>query len=153
MQTYYTHKSSRVGSSGVGPFGCMLFDNWVDLNPHQIETAIFALSSHLSTRYCSPMRLVFTRRTKQASCRTNIGGTAVGTRWLSAKRCSISNERWEVPDKFNCHSLFRMQDTRRITQKEEWFPVSRNREDSPVVMQGLLPWRGGDGDGRQHDNC
>lgn len=45
---YYAHELSRVGGSGVDRLGRALFDACVDLNPHQIEAAIFALRSPIS---------------------------------------------------------------------------------------------------------
>ena len=45
---YFAHELSRVGGSGVDRIGRALFDACVDLNPHQIEAAIFALRSPVS---------------------------------------------------------------------------------------------------------
>lgn len=45
---YYGHELSRVGGIGVDRLGRALFDACVDLNPHQIEAALFALRSPLS---------------------------------------------------------------------------------------------------------
>ncbi|WP_286818142.1 SNF2-related protein, partial [Desulfobacter sp. UBA2225] len=45
---YYAHELSRVGGTGVDRLGRALFDACVDLNPHQIEAALFALRSPLS---------------------------------------------------------------------------------------------------------
>jgi len=45
---YYAYELSRVGGSGVDRLGRALFDACVDLNPHQIEAALFALQSPLS---------------------------------------------------------------------------------------------------------
>lgn len=45
---YFAHELSRVGGSGVDRLGRALFDACVDLNPHQIEAALFALRSPLS---------------------------------------------------------------------------------------------------------
>jgi hypothetical protein len=46
--SYYAHELSRIGGSGVDRLGRALFDACVDLNPHQIEAALFALRSPLS---------------------------------------------------------------------------------------------------------
>jgi superfamily II DNA or RNA helicase len=46
--SYYAHELSRVGGAGVDRLGRALFDACVDLNPHQIEAALFALRSPLS---------------------------------------------------------------------------------------------------------
>ena len=45
---YYAHELSRIGGSGFDRLGRALFDACVDLNPHQIESALFALRSPLS---------------------------------------------------------------------------------------------------------
>ncbi len=45
---YYAHELSRIGGTGVDRLGRALFDACVDLNPHQIEAALFALRSPLS---------------------------------------------------------------------------------------------------------
>jgi len=45
---YYAYELNRVGGSGVDRLGRALFDACVDLNPHQIEAALFALRSPIS---------------------------------------------------------------------------------------------------------
>ena len=45
---YYAHELTRTGGKGVDRLGRTLFDACVDLNPHQIEAALFALRSPLS---------------------------------------------------------------------------------------------------------
>lgn len=45
---YYAHELNRVGGSGVDRLGRALFDACVDLNPYQIEAALFALRSPIS---------------------------------------------------------------------------------------------------------
>jgi superfamily II DNA or RNA helicase len=45
---YYAHELSRVGGEGVDRLGRALFDACVELNPHQIEAALFAMRSPLS---------------------------------------------------------------------------------------------------------
>lgn len=45
---YFSHELTRVGGKGVDRLGRTLFDARVDLNPHQIEAALFALRSPLS---------------------------------------------------------------------------------------------------------
>lgn len=50
--SYYAHELSRVGGTGVDRLGRALFDACVDLNPHQIEAALFALRSPFQRVYC-----------------------------------------------------------------------------------------------------
>ncbi|MGC1339500.1 MAG: SNF2-related protein, partial [Candidatus Binataceae bacterium] len=45
---YYAHDLTRRHSSGMDRLSMSLFDATVDLNPHQIEAALFALASPLS---------------------------------------------------------------------------------------------------------
>jgi hypothetical protein len=45
---YFAHDLTRRGSAGVDRLSMSLFDASVDLNPHQIEAALFALQSPLS---------------------------------------------------------------------------------------------------------
>jgi len=45
---YYAHELTRRHSSGMDRLSMSLFDATVDLNPHQIEAALFALASPLS---------------------------------------------------------------------------------------------------------
>jgi SNF2 family DNA or RNA helicase len=45
---YYAYDLTRIGGEGVDRLGKALFDACVDLNPHQIEAALFALRSPLS---------------------------------------------------------------------------------------------------------
>ncbi len=44
---YFAHELTRSGGQGVDRLGRALFDACVDLNPHQIEAALFALRSHI----------------------------------------------------------------------------------------------------------
>ncbi len=45
---YYAYELTRVGGEGVDRLSQSLFDACVDLNPHQIEAALFALRSPIS---------------------------------------------------------------------------------------------------------
>ncbi len=45
---YFAHDLTRRASSGMDRLSMALFDAAVDLNPHQIEAALFALQSPLS---------------------------------------------------------------------------------------------------------
>ncbi len=45
---FYAHELSRIGGAGVDRLGRALFDATVELNPHQIEAAMFALRSPLA---------------------------------------------------------------------------------------------------------
>lgn len=45
---YYADELSRVGGTSVDRHGRALFDAGVDMNPHQIEAALFVMWSPLS---------------------------------------------------------------------------------------------------------
>ena len=45
---YYALELMKSGGAGVDRLGRALFDACVDLNPHQIEAALFALRSPIS---------------------------------------------------------------------------------------------------------
>ena len=45
---YFAHDLTRRAVSGMDRLSMSLFDASVDLNPHQIEAALFALQSPLS---------------------------------------------------------------------------------------------------------
>jgi hypothetical protein len=45
---YFAHDLTRRAASGIDRLSMSLFDAAVDLNPHQIEAAVFALESPLS---------------------------------------------------------------------------------------------------------
>jgi hypothetical protein len=45
---YFALELTRAGGRGVDRLGRALFDACVDLNPHQIEAALFALRAPLS---------------------------------------------------------------------------------------------------------
>lgn len=45
---YFAHELTRIGGSGVERLSRSLFDAFVDLNPHQIEAALFAFRSPIS---------------------------------------------------------------------------------------------------------
>ena len=47
---YFAHDLTRRVTSGMDRLSMSLFDTAVDLNPHQIEAALFALQSPLSKR-------------------------------------------------------------------------------------------------------
>src|SRR5215471_17493180 len=45
---YFAHELTRIGGAGMDRISRSLFDACVDLNPHQIDAAAFALRSPLS---------------------------------------------------------------------------------------------------------
>ena len=45
---YYAYDLTKAGGKGVDRIGQSLFNASVDLNPHQVEAALFALRSPLS---------------------------------------------------------------------------------------------------------
>ena len=45
---YFAHELTRYGGDGIERLSRSLFDACVDLNPHQIEAAMFAIQSPIS---------------------------------------------------------------------------------------------------------
>ena len=45
---YYAHEITREGGKGIDRLSRSIFDACVDLNPHQIEAALFSLKSPLT---------------------------------------------------------------------------------------------------------
>lgn len=57
---YYAHELTiRHAAGGVDSLSQSLFDASVDLNPHQINAALFALNNPLSQRRCVGRRSGF----------------------------------------------------------------------------------------------
>src|SRR5271157_2547259 len=48
LAKYFAHDLTRRAANGIDRLSMSLFDAAVDLNPHQIEAAVFALESPLS---------------------------------------------------------------------------------------------------------
>jgi hypothetical protein len=79
-----------------------LFDASVDLNPHQIEAALFALKSPLSKGSVAwLMRSAWARRLKQVSSFASIGLNGDGGCWSSARLHCAKQWALELEEKFN----------------------------------------------------
>lgn len=53
--SYYAHDLTRLGEIGeMDRLGTTLFDSKVDLNPHQVDAALFAMSIAPSPRQHAP---------------------------------------------------------------------------------------------------
>lgn len=98
---YFAHELSRIGGEGVDQLGRALFDACVDLNPHQIEAAMFALRSPLSKGVLLADEVGLGK--------TIEAGLVLCQRWAEKKRrllviCPAAlRKQWELElaDKFN----------------------------------------------------
>ncbi|QEN03304.1 DEAD/DEAH box helicase [Thiospirochaeta perfilievii] len=101
---YYAHELNRVGGNGVDRLGKALFDACVDLNPHQIEAAMFALRSPLSKGVLLADEVGLGK--------TIEAGLVLCQSWSENKRCIIVicpaslRKQWavEMEEKFNLPS-------------------------------------------------
>lgn len=114
---FYAHELSRVGGTGVDRLGRALFDACVELNPHQIEAALFALRS--------PLAKGVLLADEVGLGKTVEAGLVLCQYWAERKRklliiCPASlRKQWglELSEKFNLPSVILDAKTYRETQK------------------------------------
>lgn len=103
---YFAHELTRQGGEGVDRLSRSLFDACVDLNPHQIEAALFALRSPVSKGVLLADEVGLGK--------TIEAGLAVCQHWAERKRrilivcpASIRKEVWasELEEKFHLPTL------------------------------------------------
>jgi hypothetical protein len=73
---YFAYDLTRRASSGLDRLSMSLFDAAVDLNPHQIEAALFALESPPPKGFSLPTKLDLGKRSRPASCCASSGLSA-----------------------------------------------------------------------------
>ena len=101
---YYAHEITREGGKGIDRLSRSIFDACVDLNPHQIEAALFALKSPLSKGVLLADEVGLGK--------TIEAGLVMSQLWAERKRkmiviCPASlRKQWaiELSDKFNIPS-------------------------------------------------
>lgn len=114
---YFAHELTRAGGKGVDRLGRALFDACVDLNPHQIEAALFALRSPLSKGVLLADEVGLGK--------TIEAGLVICQSWAENCRkilvvCPASlRKQWavELEEKFNLHSQILDAKTYRDSQK------------------------------------
>lgn len=114
---YFAHELTRTGGKGVDRLGRALFDACVDLNPHQIEAALFALRSPLSKGVLLADEVGLGK--------TIEAGLVICQSWAESKRkilivCPASlRKQWavEIEEKFNLPSKILDAKTYRNSQK------------------------------------
>lgn len=102
---YFAYELTRTGGTGIDRLGRALFDSVVDLNPHQIEAALFALRSPLSKGVLLADEVGLGK--------TIEAGLALSQYWAEKKRrilviCPASlRKQWsiELQEKFNLPSM------------------------------------------------
>lgn len=71
---YYANElTCRHAADSVDRLSQSLFDASVDLNPHQIDAALFALRNPLQQEYCLLMKLVWAKPSRQHWCYASTG--------------------------------------------------------------------------------
>lgn len=118
---YYAYELSRTGGKGVDRFGRALFDACVDLNPHQIEAALFALRSPLSKGVLLADEVGLGK--------TIEAGLVMCQRWAESQRktlviCPASlRKQWavELEEKFNLPNLKKEGENWKVRLIEEIF--------------------------------
>lgn len=78
---YYAHELTRQGGAGVERLSRSLFDACVDLNPHQIESALFAVRSPLSKGVLLADEVGLGKPSKRDWCFANIGRKENANYW------------------------------------------------------------------------
>lgn len=106
---YYAHELNRVGGTGVDRLGRALFDACVDLNPHQIEAALFALRSPFQGACYLLTRLALARPLRLVLYSVNPGPNADGTSWSSVLHRFANSGHWNFPKSLTCPLLYWMQ--------------------------------------------
>ncbi|GAU09091.1 SNF2-related protein [Desulfoplanes formicivorans] len=125
---YYAHELSRIGGTGADRLDRALFDACVDLNPHQIEAALFALRSPLSQGVLLADEVGLGK--------TIEAGLVVCQYWAERKRniMVISpaslRKQWaqELSEKFNLPSIVLDAKTYNDLQKSDISNPFRNRQ-------------------------
>lgn len=128
---YYAHDLTRRASGGLDRISMSLFDATVDLNPHQIEAALFALHSPLSKGVILADEVGLGK--------TIEAGIVLCQYWAERKRrllvlCPASiRKQWalELQEKFNLPAVVLDSKTYREAQKDGHLPL---QEKTVTVM-------------------
>src|ERR1700686_620025 len=123
---YFAHDLTRRGSAGLDRLSMSLFDAAVDLNPHQIEAALFALQSPLSKGVILADEVGLGK--------TIEAGIVLCQFWAERKRrllvlCPASiRKQWalELAEKFNMPAVVLDAKTFRETQRLGRSPLTQN---------------------------
>jgi superfamily II DNA or RNA helicase len=127
---YFAHELSSTGGSGVERLGRALFDACVDLNPHQIEAALFALRSPISKGVLLADEVGLGK--------TIEAGLVLCQYWAERKRsilviCPASlRKQWalELSEKFNLPSL--------VLDSKTFKEQQKNGSPNPFREQGII---------------
>ncbi|HCR86181.1 MAG TPA: ATP-dependent helicase, partial [Alphaproteobacteria bacterium] len=128
---YYAHDLTKIGpTSHSDRLSASLFDASVDLNPHQVEAALFAIRSPLSKGVILADEVGLGK--------TIEAGIILSQFWAEHKRrllviCPASLRRqWsiELEEKFNLKS--------KILENDSFRNISRKQEGSPFKYDGII---------------
>lgn len=127
---YFAHELTRQGGEGVERLSRSLFDACVDLNPHQIEAALFAIRSPVSKGVLLADEVGLGK--------TIEAGLAVCQNWAERRRrilviCPASlRKQWamELEEKFNLPSVVLDAKTYRL--------LERNGNPNPFLLDSIV---------------
>lgn len=123
---YFAHELTRQFPRGMERLGMTLFDAAVDLNPHQIEAALFAMQSPLSKGVILADEVGLGK--------TIEAGIVLCQYWAERRRrllviCPASiRKQWslEIQEKFNLPAIVLDAKTCRVMQREGRDPLTQN---------------------------
>ncbi|MBU1057837.1 MAG: hypothetical protein KJ804_05905 [Proteobacteria bacterium] len=155
MQINYTHELSRVSGNRVAHLCCALFDACLNLNPHQVDAALFALSSPLSKGVLLVYKVSHgkTIETGLVFCQYWV------ERWWNILVINLTSLRkqWkmELSEKFNLQFIVLDAKDKKDHETKEWLDLWReDLIDEFFDNDGVLPEQQIDTDvnGRCHDD-
>lgn len=127
---YFAHELTRQGGEGVERLSRSLFDACVDLNPHQIETALFAMRSPVSKGVLLADEVGLGK--------TIEAGLVICQRWAERGRrilvvCPASiRKQWalELEEKFHLRTL--------VLDAKTYRQITRDGNPNPFVHNGIV---------------
>jgi hypothetical protein len=83
--------TKRSSSDNVDKLASALSDAQVDLNPHQIEAALFAFRSHSQKARFSLTKLVSERQSRRVFCWRSVGPSDGAPYWSSVRQTYVNS--------------------------------------------------------------
>ena len=124
---FFAHELTRQGGDGVDRLSQSLFDACVDLNPHQIEAALFALRSPLSKGVLLADEVGLGKTIEAGLAICQYWAERRGGCLLSARRPSESNGRWNLRKVQPADLCSRCQDLSAVAKEGNPSPFVQDR--------------------------
>ncbi len=129
---YFAYElTKRCASDSVEKLAAALADAQVDLNPHQVEAALFAFRSPFSRARSWPTRSASERRSRPGCCLPRSGPSASGACWSSSPPTCASSGARSWPTSSTCHPRFWK--TEASTRPSEPATSTRSSRDAIVL--------------------